>query len=384
MKKLIYIAVAAAMMLASCGKEQAVKVSVNNPIDQERTEVVAVNFDEVAAKLPAITAENVVVYNAAGEEITSQVFFNGDEPQLILFQPTVAANGSAEFSIEAGTPAEYEQKVFGRYVPERKDDYSWENNVIAFRSYGKALEVEMVSPGIDVWVKCSDKLVINEWVANEQKEANWYHHNHGDGLDCYKVGVTLGGGASVPYVDGTLVYPEHNWQTYTDLANGPLVKMFALTYLPYNIGGEEISLTKVYTIEANSNFCIVKDVFSKNGQGLGVAAGTIRHNVKNFAQGENWYAMYEAASDSSDPERDGDIALAMIVPAGGEVIENGDKGHALIVGEATEGCTGDTAEFQYVLGAGWSQGNVPSAEVWAEMVADKAEAIANPLEVVIK
>ena len=80
MKKLIYIAVAAAMMLASCGKEQAVKVSVNNPIDQERTEVVAVNFDEVAAKLPAITAENVVVYNAVGEEITSQVFFNGDEP----------------------------------------------------------------------------------------------------------------------------------------------------------------------------------------------------------------------------------------------------------------------------------------------------------------
>ncbi len=384
MKKLVYIAVAAAMMLVGCGKESKVEVSVSNPTAQQRTEVVAVNFDEAAAKLPELTDQNVVVYNAAGEEMASQIFYEGDEPQMILFQPTLEANGSADFTIKAGERAEYEPKVFGRYVPERKDDYSWENNVIAFRSYGKALEVEMVSPGIDVWVKCSDKLVINEWVANEQKEANWYHHNHGDGLDCYKVGVTLGGGASVPYVENALLYPEHNWQTYTDLADGPLVKMFMLTYLPYNIDGEEVTLSKIYTIEANSNFCTVMDVYSKNGLGMEVAAGTVRHNVKNFAQGENWYAMYEEASDSSDPARDGDIALAMIVPEGGEVIENGDKGHALIVGKTTENCTGKNAQFQYVLGAGWSQGNVPSAEVWAQMVADKAEALANPLKVVIK
>ncbi len=99
----------------------------------------------------------------------------------------------------------------GRTVPERYDDYAWENNKVAYRLYGPALETspeKLVTPGIDVWVKCTDKLVIDEWYARGN-----YHHNYGDGMDCYKVGVTLGSGASLPFVDGKFWMMGHNYAT---------------------------------------------------------------------------------------------------------------------------------------------------------------------------
>ena len=48
-------------------------------------------------------------------------------------------------------PAQESAKVFGRHVPERKDDFAWENDRIAFRMYGPALEADgEISSGIDV------------------------------------------------------------------------------------------------------------------------------------------------------------------------------------------------------------------------------------------
>ena len=41
-----------------------------------------------------------------------------------------------------------EKKVMARYVPERSDDFVFENNLIAGRFYGKALEGNPTSPGL--------------------------------------------------------------------------------------------------------------------------------------------------------------------------------------------------------------------------------------------
>ena len=43
-----------------------------------------------------------------------------------------------------------EKKVMARYVPERSDDFVFENNLIAGRFYGKALEGNPTSPGLRV------------------------------------------------------------------------------------------------------------------------------------------------------------------------------------------------------------------------------------------
>ena len=73
-----------------------------------------------------------------------------------------------------------DKKVMARFVPERSDDFVFENNLIAGRFYGKALEGNPTSPGLDIWVKLPGKLVADEWYKGFQTESDaYYHHDHG-------------------------------------------------------------------------------------------------------------------------------------------------------------------------------------------------------------
>ncbi len=88
-------------------------------------------------------------------------------------------------------------KVFGRFVPERKDDFAWENEYAAFRMYGPALRPENPSNGVDLWLKASPELVVDSFYYREHVLGLPYHINYGKGLDCYKVGHTCGCGGLV-------------------------------------------------------------------------------------------------------------------------------------------------------------------------------------------
>jgi len=87
--------------------------------------------------------------------------------------------------------------VYGRYVPERKDDFAWENEYAAFRMYGPALRPENPSNGVDLWLKASPELVVDSFYYREHVLGLPYHINYGKGLDCYKVGHTCGAGGLV-------------------------------------------------------------------------------------------------------------------------------------------------------------------------------------------
>ena len=84
----------------------------------------------------------------------------------------------------AGCKSAPEPKVMARYVPERSDDFVFENNLVAGRFYGKALEGNPTSPGIDIWVKLPGKLVADQWYKGAMEDPDYYHHDHG-GKDCY-------------------------------------------------------------------------------------------------------------------------------------------------------------------------------------------------------
>lgn len=94
-------------------------------------------------------------------------------------------------------PKEQQPKVYGRYVPERKDDFAWENEYAAFRMYGPALLPEDPSNGIDLWLKNSPALVIDTMYGRELKDHRPYHINYDGNLDCYKVAHTCGAGGLV-------------------------------------------------------------------------------------------------------------------------------------------------------------------------------------------
>ena len=95
------------------------------------------------------------------------------------------------------TPKEQQPKVYGRYVPERKDDFAWENEYAAFRLYGPALKPENPSNGVDLWLKNSPALVIDTMYGRELKDHRPYHINYDGNLDCYKVAHTCGAGGLV-------------------------------------------------------------------------------------------------------------------------------------------------------------------------------------------
>ena len=70
-------------------------------------------------------------------------------------------------------------KVYGRYVPERKDDFAWENEYAAFRMYGPALKPENPSNGVDLWLKASPELVVDSFYYREHVLGLPYHINYG-------------------------------------------------------------------------------------------------------------------------------------------------------------------------------------------------------------
>lgn len=268
----------------------------------------------------------------------------------------------------AGKPKE--QKVMAREVPERADDFVFENNLIAGRFYGKALEGNPTSPGIDIWVKMPGTLVANDWYAEAVKpgNGNYYHKDHG-GKDCYKVAVSLGGGGSVPFIDSTLCYPATNYRSSEILYESPSEISFVLHYPEWLAGDVKVALDKTVTVFADSYFCKVEDTYTFDADSLTIAAGIFRHKkqqtIEAEALGEDYYAIWEHASDQSVEPEDGMIGVAVIMPGADAVtIVDGGK-HGVCLKKVASG-----EPLEYWFGSCWSKGEIAGFNQWFELAAN--------------
>lgn len=278
------------------------------------------------------------------------------------------AIAAALLALAACAPKTEEQKVMARAVPERADDFVFENNLIAGRIYGKALEGNPTAPGIDIWVKMPGKLVADEWYAAAQQDPNYYHHNHGDGKDCYKVAVSLGAGASVPVIDGQLAYPATNYRSYEIVKQTPDTVEFVLSYPEWKAGDVTVSLDKKISVYADSYFCKVEDSYSFSGaDNLTVAAGVFRHpeqqTIEKEHTGADRYAIWEHASDQSIEPEDGMLGVAVYVPGCESVSVTEDGMHGLCSKSVKPGET-----FSYWFGSCWSKADIKTAEDWFALV----------------
>ncbi|MCR5710295.1 MAG: DUF4861 domain-containing protein [Bacteroidales bacterium] len=267
----------------------------------------------------------------------------------------------------AACKSEPEAKVMARYVPERADDFVFENNLIAGRFYGEALEGNPTSPGIDVWVKKPGKLVADEWYKGAMKDPDYYHHDHG-GKDCYKVAVSLGGGASAPLIDGNLCYPATNYRSFDMVEESPEKVVFILHYPQWQATPEiAVSLDKKVTVLSDSYFCLVEDIYSFTGADtLTIAAGVNRHPAQNTLDQEyldpQVYALWEHASDQSIEPEDGMLGVAVIVPGGEECYVTPDEVHGICTRRIRSG-----EPFNYMFGSCWSKGEVTDALDWFQV-----------------
>jgi len=271
--------------------------------------------------------------------------------------------------LAACAPKAQEPKVMAREVPERADDFVFENNLIAGRFYGKALEGNPTSPGLDIWVKLPGRLVANEWYAKAVSEdGNYYHHDHG-GKDCYKVAVSLGGGASVPFIDSTLCWPATNYRSAEVISQTADEVVFALHYPEWEAAeGIRVALDKKVTVKADSYFIAVEDSYTFSGvERLPVAAGmklhgdlaTVQETLLSDAR-DRW-AIWEKASDTGAEPEDGLLGVAVILPGAESALTTQD--HALLLKTVASG-----EPLRYCVGSCWSKGDIKTAAAWFELV----------------
>ena len=358
------------LLLASCGKSDRT-VCVSNPSEVDRTdETVEVPFSALGIR--GLSSLNAVVRSAEGAEIPSQTVSDSEGALSLIFQTSVKAGESASFTVSKGTPAAYDTLAWSRYVPERKDDYAYENNIVVGRIYGPALEGPRTF-GPDVWIKNTPRFVFDDWLAIRD-----FHRNHGEGCDCYMVGKALGGGACAPVAGGKVCVGD-NWATQKRLSNGPLRTEAEFTYAVFPVGESSATARRSLSLDANTRLVRWTTSFEAEGvDSLEVIVGAVVHDTVSFEFGEDYVYFTEWASDSKleDPHEDGLISIGVVLAdrfKGTPAIIDGHAGFILKV------AGGETVEFW--TASGWNGVGVESPEEWNAYMKAQAYAVNHPLTV---
>lgn len=381
-KRLCFILLTA--ILFGCGtSKQGLTLHINNPGTTDReNEMVEVAWYDVKQHLSLTENQAIVVTSNAGEQIPYQLVTNGsDSVETLIFPITLTAGASGTYRIAAGEPEAFQPLVYGRLVPERKDDFAWENNRTAFRVYGPALKATgEISNGMDFWAKKTEDLVIDKWYKNDLSGVASYHEDHGEGVDFYKVGRTLGLGMTAPVNSDTLCL-GHNFVTAEILDNGPLRLTFKLTYDPYMAGEAEIKETRIISLDAYSLFNKITHTFETDTTLLTVATGIVmpeenpEANAASTTFGDNTGIIaYETPANKTN----GTIYTAAIHPDGFGIIKV-SNGHFLGLNSYKPG-----SKYSYYAGGGWSKAGFNNFDEWTSFVREAKANIELPLIVEIQ
>lgn len=371
--KQIIVSFFSAISLLSC---TSTEVIILNSIEIDRVnETVQIPWERISLK--GITPERIIVLSPEGNQIASQIIYDGtSEAQSLIFQASVPAQKSATYIIKRGRREKYPIQAFGRFVPERADDFAWENNRIAHRIYGPALEATgELSNGIDVWLKRTEKMVINHWYDLAKKGED-YHVDRGEGVDNYKVGRTLGAGAMAPFLKDSL-WLAHNFTDYKVLDNGPLRISFEVNYAPFLVDTMLVTEKRTISLDANTSFTRITELFSAPTTAMNVAAGIVcREEAGEILQFNTQPCTMTGYWEPENGEN-GTTGLGIIFPE--EAVIKTKHGHLLL-----ETTINANKPFTYLTGAGWSKSGFPSAKEWAEEISFEALKFHNPLKVTIK
>lgn len=344
--------------------------TIKNLSVYDRNEVVSIPWKFILEKCPNIDAANFsVIQNKGATEIIYQLEYKGgSEIQNLLIQPTIKANSDFNFSLQKRRSKAFISKTYARFVPERKDDFAWENDLIAFRVYGAALEgTKEDAKGIDVWTKSTQRLILNERYKRGE-----YHVDLGDGLDYYHVGHTLGAGNLAPFIKDSIRY-SGNYTKWKILDNGPLRSTFQLEFDEWKVPGDKVKLIRIISLDAGLQMNKVTSYYSFYNQAeLLVAAGIIKRESKGsmFLNEKDGIMAYWEPKDKLN----GTIGV-------GCVFTNPIK-NMLVNNEQlfTISAISNNQVFTYYTGAAWDKaGKIKSAEEWINYLNRFKQNLLNPL-----
>jgi hypothetical protein len=345
---------------------------------------------EISAKDLAPLGESdlkkIHVQDAAGKEVLCQAvdsdYDDFHKADTVIFQADFAPGETKTFKLVSGKKQEYakeDYKAFGRFARERFDDFAWENDRIAHRTYGKALETwkgePLTSSTIDIWSKRTPRMVINDWYL-----ADNYHTDTGEGADFYSAGLSRGCGGSGLWADNRL-WTSRNFVQSRVLANGPIRVMFELVYDPFEVNGFSVSEVKRITLDAGQNldhfqsFYLPftrpeKPVTLTSAVGLKKTGG----EQKEFNAERGWLVSWQAMEKNAGMQ-----GLAAIADPKTIEKQTEDKLNNLLVLK-----TAADNSVSYWAGFVWDKaGPATSADAWKKYVDEFAQGLSSPIEVSI-
>ena len=409
MKRLLYFPLIA--LLASCGQTKNADFIVTVANDQgfDREELVEVPISAIAGQVRLIDEEQYIVLDAKGDQVPYQITYDDN----LLFPVAIGAGAEVAYTITTGNPIKVESCVYGRHFPEHFDDVTWENDRSSYRAFGPASQAQGGRDyGYDVWVKRVSEQVIEQRYAKElnpetaaemarlrkshkYKEANElyrsvsYKVDHGDGLDCYAVGPTLGCGTAVLMKDNDILYP-HCWKEHEIMEDGPYRFTVKLTYNPIVVGRDSVTETRIISLDKGSQLNKTVVTYAGLNSMMPVATGLAVRKSNPYAyvlEGEKGYIAY---ADLTDDVGNGNGVIYTgavmsqkvreakpVMFSDKEAKERGALGHVLAISNYKP-----ESEYVYYWGAGWSKYGYLTMESWTAYLERYAQRVRNPLKVV--
>ena len=388
MKKHILLTTILASSLALHSQNKTVTITNALPVDREFE---TVELTKKLLKLP----NSVKLEELAVKEKNSDLFLesqtvdnDGDGTMdFLLFQPTIKASSEKEFEIvpAAITSASKNINCYSRFVPERTDDYAWENNKVAFRTYGpvaqKMVEDKIaggtLTSGIDAWLKRVDYPIINKWYEKTVSGTGSYHKDTGEGLDNFQVGPSRGIGGIAVKVDGKYYFSKNfiSWKTIT---TGPIRTSFILTYADWDAKGNKITESKLISLDYGSYLSrfeihITGTKTIAAGLTLHDKKGTIGTNIK-----EGWLSHWEPIDDS-------EIGMGLVAPKNTLISFDNDVSSEKDLSNLYGNLKVKDKKALYFAGFGWKKGSPFQTKAeWEKYLSSFAEKINNPLAVKVK
>ena len=395
-----------AAVAATMASAADITIVVNNNEPVQRQELVEINASDIYSRLGVQKGTSIIVKNALGQEVPYQITYDGK----LLIDASVRPCGKAQYTVTTGVPQQMKTFVTGKMYPERVDDIAWENDRTAYRLYGPALQRNGEKAyGIDVWLKNTPDLevdkryrvelsnheriqkLIKEGKNEEAKQLEietTYHFDHGYGLDCYKVGPSLGCGTPALMENGYLVMP-YSYKDYKILDNGPLRFTVELTYNPTTANGQKnIVEHRLLSLDKGSNFNKMTVWYEGLTKQNDIAAGVVIHeeDVQSIKCGRDFVAYADPTDNPA--AQNFQIYVAALFPNGISETktlmldkpQNGIAGHAVGVLHDYN----NAQRYTYYFGSAWSKNDVRSFDEWILRINGFLDALHSPLEAVIK
>ncbi|PQA97814.1 DUF4861 domain-containing protein [Chryseobacterium shigense] len=367
------------------------RIEVKNTLNFSRNEVVAIPVDQLKALMKENRKADIRIKDSNHKVLTVQWMDNDSDGQddELLFQAVIEAKKTNRYSIvvDRSVPVpESRISTYSRLVPERVDDYAWENDKIAFRVYGpkgqqealQGIKSSTLSSGVDIWLKRTDLPVINKWYKGYLTDPMFYHRDtREEGYDPYHVGNSRGTGGIGIWVNDNLQVSQ-NFVTAKTIAEGPLRTVFELTYNPWSEYG--VKETKRISLDLGSNFSKFESCFEAEKPVPNYTIGISLHKNEGetvLIDKEGYYLHWEKMDDAFVGE--GIVVHPKVVEKSMAFkSETPDQSNLLVI-------TRPQKKLIYYAGFAWQKsGQIKTRRDWELMLQQKAAMIATPLIIKIK